>query len=67
MLLKLFDQRHSRESEVVAGPSSQEIIDLTNQTEDSECVIDLTRDNPSCSSKSKGKSKAQPMGIIDLT
>jgi len=60
-------QRHS-EHEVIAGPSSQDMIDLTKPSDSSEWVIDLiaTKD-PCSSSKGKGKSKAQPMDIIDLT
>lgn len=57
----------------VVVPSSQDVIDLTNQSDDDlnegsdEWMIDLTRGDPGCSSKSKGKLKAQPMDVIDLT
>ncbi|KAG1864323.1 PIN domain-like protein [Suillus subluteus] len=64
------EKEHSSECEVVAGPSLLDTIDLTNNSEgDDEWVIDLTRDYFGCSSgsKSRGKSKAQPMDIIDLT
>jgi hypothetical protein len=69
ILLKLFDQEHSSEC-MVAGPSLLDTIDLTNNSESNdEWVIDLMRDYFGCSSgsKSRGKSKAQPMDIIDLT
>ena len=60
-------QRRS-ECEVIAGPSSQDVIDLTELSDGSEWVIDLTATKDPCSSsKGKGKSKAQPMDVIDLT
>ncbi|KAG1887563.1 hypothetical protein F4604DRAFT_1171813 [Suillus subluteus] len=49
------------------GPSSHNTIDLTNWSDESEWLIDLTSQGPSCSSKSKGKSKAWSMDVIDLT
>jgi hypothetical protein len=60
---------HECEVTPVAGPSSQDIIDLTKLSSGSKSqwVIDLTTDDPCSSSKSKGKSKAQPMDVIDLT
>ncbi|KAG1846026.1 hypothetical protein F4604DRAFT_1936647 [Suillus subluteus] len=64
------EKEHSSECEVVAGPSLLDTINLTNNLEgDDEWVIDLMRDYFGCSSgsKSRGKSKAQPMDIIDLT
>ncbi|KAG1884893.1 hypothetical protein F4604DRAFT_1918557 [Suillus subluteus] len=53
-MLKLFDQEHSSECEVVAGPSLLDTIDLTNNSEGDD-------------EWSRGKSKAQPTDIIDLT
>ncbi|KAG1751765.1 PIN domain-like protein [Suillus lakei] len=49
------------------GPSSQDVIDLTNESDENEWVIDFTSGSPSCGSKSKGKSKAWSMDFIDLT